>query len=149
MTPLRQRYRQDLQLRNYSSKTQQVYEECVSLFARHFGQSPERLGPEDIRTYQLYLALEKKASWSRFNQTVCALRFLYRHTLHKDWIIQHIPFSPKGESAASGLESRRGFPVSPSHSATEVSHVADYHLRHRLARVRGLRPAGKRHRQPQ
>lgn len=97
MTPLRQRYRQDLQLRNYASKTQQVYEECVSLFARHFGKSPEWLGPEQIRTYQLYLAHEKKASWSRFNQTVCALRFLYRHTLHKDWIIQHIPF-PRKES---------------------------------------------------
>ena len=97
MTPLPQRYRQDLQLRNYASKTQQVYEECVSLFARHFGKSPELLGPEQIRTYQLYLAHEKKASWSRFNQTVCALRFLYRHTLHKDWIIQHIPF-PRKES---------------------------------------------------
>ena len=71
--------------------------ECVSLFARHFGKSPELLGPEDIRTYQLYLAHEKKASWSRFNQTVCALRFLYRHTLHKDWIVQHIPF-PRKES---------------------------------------------------
>lgn len=97
MTPLRQRYRQDLQLRNYSVKTQQVYEECVSLFARHFGKSPEVLGPEQIRSYQLYLAHEKKASWSRFNQTVCALRFLYRHTLHKGWIIQHIPF-PRKES---------------------------------------------------
>jgi len=97
MTPLPQRYRQDLQLRNYASKTQQVYEECVSLFARHFGKSPELLGPEQIRTYQLYLAHEKQASWSRFNQTVCALRFLYRHTLHKDWIIQHIPF-PRKES---------------------------------------------------
>jgi integrase/recombinase XerD len=97
MTPLRQRYLQDLQLRNYSPKTQEVYVECVSLFARYFGKSPDLLGPEDIRAYQLYLAHEKKASWSRFNQTVCALRFLYRHTLHKDWIVQHIPF-PRKES---------------------------------------------------
>ena len=52
MTPLRQRYIQDLQLRNYSPKTQEVYVECVALFARHFGKSPDRLGPEDIRTYQ-------------------------------------------------------------------------------------------------
>ncbi len=44
-----------------------------------------------------YWAHEKKASWSRFNQTVCALRFLYRHTLRKDWIIRHIPF-PRKES---------------------------------------------------
>src|SRR5437867_4743672 len=95
MTPLRQRYLQDLQLRNYSPKTQEVYVECVALFARHFGKSPELLGPEDIRTYQLYLAHEKKASWSRFNQTVCALRFLYGKTLGKDWAITHIPFPRK------------------------------------------------------
>jgi Phage integrase, N-terminal SAM-like domain len=58
---------------NYSPKAQEVYVDCVSLFARHFGKS-RQLGPDDIRRYQLYLAHEK----------VCALRFLYRHTLHKD-----------------------------------------------------------------
>jgi len=100
ITPLRQRYLEDLELRNYSPKTQEVYVECVSLFARHFGKSTELLGPNEIRAYQLYLAHEKKAFWSRFNQTVCALRFLYRHTLHQDWIIQHIPF-PRKESRSS------------------------------------------------
>jgi integrase/recombinase XerD len=92
MTPLRQRYLEDMQLRNYSPKTQQLSVECVSLFARHFHRSPELLGPEHIRAYQLYLVREKKRSWSRFNQTVCALRFLSRVTLGKDWSITHIPF---------------------------------------------------------
>jgi len=95
MTPLRQRYLEDLQLRNYSVKTQQVYVECVSLFARHFGRSPELLGPEEIRAYQLYLIREKQVSWSRFNQTVCSLRFLYATTLQKEWIIKHLPFPRK------------------------------------------------------
>jgi len=95
MTPLRQRYLEDLQLRNYSVKTQAVYVECVSLFARHFGRSPEQLGPEEIRAYQLYLIQEKQVSWSRFNQTICALRFLYGTTLQKDWIIKHLPFPRK------------------------------------------------------
>lgn len=95
MTPLRQRYLEDLQLRNYALKTQQAYVECVAQFARYFNKSPERLGPDDIRTYQLYLVHEKKVSWSRFNQTVCALRFLYGKTLGKDWAITHIPFPRK------------------------------------------------------
>jgi integrase/recombinase XerD len=95
MTPLRQRYLEDLQLRNYALKTQQAYVECVAQFARYFNKSPERLGPDDIRTYQLYLVHEKKASWSRFNQTVCALRFLYGKTLGKNWAITHIPFPRK------------------------------------------------------
>jgi integrase/recombinase XerD len=81
MTELRQRYLEDLRLRNYSPKTLQTYVECVSLFARYFKRSPEQLGPEHIRQYQLYLVEEKKCSWSRYNQTVCALRSLYGKTL--------------------------------------------------------------------
>jgi integrase/recombinase XerD len=95
MTELRQRYLQDLRLRNYAPKTLKAYAECVSLFARYFRRSPEQLGPEHIRQYQLYLVEEKKCSWSRFNQTVCALRFLYRNTLGKDWAVTHIPFPRK------------------------------------------------------
>lgn len=95
MTELRQRYLEDLRLRNYAPKTLQTYVECVSLFARYFKRSPEDLGPEHIREYQRYLVEEKKCSWSRFNQTVCALRFLYRNTLGRDWAISHIPFPRK------------------------------------------------------
>jgi integrase/recombinase XerD len=95
MTELRQRYLEDLRLRNYSPKTLQTYVECVSLFARYFKRSPEQLGPEHIREYQLYLVDEKKCSWSRYNQTVCALRFLYRNTLGCDWAVTHIPFPRK------------------------------------------------------
>jgi site-specific recombinase XerD len=95
MTELRQRYLQDLRLRNYAPKTLQTYVECVSLFARYFKRSPQELGPEHIREYQIYLVEEKKSSWCRFNQTVCALRFLYHKTLGKDWVITHIPFPRK------------------------------------------------------
>lgn len=61
-------------------------------FARHFNKSPEELGPKHIREYQLYLLEKKKCSWSHFNLTVCALRFLYRITLNKDWVVSRIPF---------------------------------------------------------
>ena len=97
MTPLRKRYTEDLQLRNYSPKTQSLYISRVAQFSRYFKTSPEHLGPEHIRTYQHHLAHEKRVSWSAFNQTVCALRFLYRITLGKDWAITHIPF-PRRET---------------------------------------------------
>jgi hypothetical protein len=35
MEPLRERYNEDLQLRNYSRKTQERYQECVTQFAKH------------------------------------------------------------------------------------------------------------------
>ena len=60
MTPLRQRMTEDMQVRNLALNTQMSYVQQVSLFARHFNKSPEELGPEDIRSYQVYLTNEKK-----------------------------------------------------------------------------------------
>ncbi len=92
MTTLRQRMTDDLRLRNRSLRTINTYIACVAHFARHFGKSPELLGPEEIRQYQVYLVEQRRVSWSYFNQAVCALRFLYRHTLGRDWAVAHIPF---------------------------------------------------------
>jgi len=58
---------------------------------RHFGKSPELLGPEEIRQYQVYLVNERHVSSSYLTQTVCALRFLYCVTLQRDWAITRIP----------------------------------------------------------
>ena len=60
MTSLRQRMTEDMQVRNLALNTQTCYVQQVSLFARHFDKSPERLGPEEIRAYQVYLTNEKK-----------------------------------------------------------------------------------------
>ena len=92
MTELRRRMLEELRLRNYASNTIAVYLRCVANFAQYFRASPDRLGPEHIRQYQLLLVQRKKISWALFNQTVCALRFFYRHVLHRDWIIEHIPY---------------------------------------------------------
>lgn len=92
MTTLRQRMIEDLKLRNRSPRTIQSYIAHVANFARYFGKSPELLGLEEIRQYQVYLAERRKVSWSNYNQAVCALRFFYRHTLGRDWTVGHIPF---------------------------------------------------------
>ena len=60
MTPVRQRMTEDMQVRNLSPHTQTSYVQQVSLFARYFDKSPEVLGPEEIRAYQVYLTNEKK-----------------------------------------------------------------------------------------
>jgi integrase/recombinase XerD len=83
MTPLRQRMLEDMQVRNLALNTQTSYVQQVSLFARHFNQSPELLGPEDIRSYQVYLTNEKKLSTSSILIAVSALRFLYNVSLKK------------------------------------------------------------------
>lgn len=96
MTALRQRMIDDMKLRNLAPRTIQVYVERVATFAEHFGKSPEHLGPDDVRAYLLHLVERKKTSWSFYNQTLCALRFLYRVTLHKEWVVEGV-VCPKQE----------------------------------------------------
>src|SRR5512135_1231867 len=72
MTPLRQRMIEDMKLRNFAPRTIQVYVERVATFAKHFGKSPDRLGPADVRAYLLYLVNQKHASL-RFTSVVALL----------------------------------------------------------------------------
>ena len=51
-------------------------------------------GDEHVRQYQLHL-IAQGASWSRFNQAVCALRFLYRFTLQRPGVVEMIPFAKR------------------------------------------------------
>jgi integrase/recombinase XerD len=95
MTSLRRRMTEDMQVRNLSPHTQDSYVQQVSLFARHFSKSPEVLGPEQIRSYQLYLTNEKKLAPSSILIAIAALRFLYKVTLHKDWSLEEIIPTPK------------------------------------------------------
>lgn len=103
MTPLRQRFTEDLQLRNYAASTIGSYVEHVSRFALHFQRSPEELTEEDVRTYLVYLVRERQYSWSHYNVTVCALRFLYRVTLNKDWSLKHVPYAKRPKKLPSVL----------------------------------------------
>lgn len=90
MSPLRQRMIEDMQVRHLAPKTQSSYVQQVAAFARHFNQSPEGLGLDDIRSYQVYL-IHKKLSASSLTVATAALRFLYRITLKKPWSIEEIP----------------------------------------------------------
>ena len=91
MTILRQRMLEDLRIRNYAPTTVECYVRSVAEFAKHFKKSPEDLGPEEIRSWQLYLLNEKKVKLSSYIQAVCGLRFFYRNTLHRKIDIEQIP----------------------------------------------------------
>ena len=95
MTPLRQRMIEDMQVRNFSPHTRSTYVLQVSLFARYFSKPPDQLGPEEIRSYQVYLTNEKKLAPNSILIAVAALRFLYKVTLHKDWSVEDIIPAPK------------------------------------------------------
>jgi integrase/recombinase XerD len=93
MTRLRQRMLEDLQRRNYSSDTIRGYIRAVKDFAEYFGRSPEHLGAEELRRYQLYLLHEKKLALGTVENCISALRFLYKKTLkRRDLAFDDLPF---------------------------------------------------------
>ena len=95
MTSLRQRMTEDMQVRNLALNTQSSYLQQVSQFARYFNRSPEQLGPEEIRAYQVYLTNERKLAPGSVLIAVAALRFLYKVSLKREWPFDEVIPAPK------------------------------------------------------
>lgn len=82
VSPLRQRMIEDMTIRNLSRATQRSYIHAVAKYSRHFNRSPDRLGIEEVRAFQLHL-IARKLSWRYINQISSALRFFYGVTLRR------------------------------------------------------------------
>jgi integrase/recombinase XerD len=85
MTPLRQRFIEDMQLRGLAPTTQRSYLHYVADYAKFYNTSPEHLDLEAIRQYELYLLHEKKLSPESINSFVSSVQFLYPVTLEMPW----------------------------------------------------------------
>jgi integrase/recombinase XerD len=93
MTRLRQRMLDDLRRRNYSPDTIRGYVRAVQQFAEYFGRSPEQMGAEELRRYQIHLLHERKLALGTVENNISALRFLYRKTLkRRDLAFDDLPF---------------------------------------------------------
>ena len=92
LSPLRRRMIEDMTIRNLSPATQQSYLNAVSKFSRHFGRSPDRLGLDEVRAFQVYLVANGR-SWPALNQIVCALRFFYGVTLGQATVPERIAYA--------------------------------------------------------
>jgi integrase/recombinase XerD len=94
MTPLRQRFLDELARRNYSPRTVEAYLAGVLRFVRHSGRSPDQASADDLRAFQLHL-IERQVSWSQFNPISCALRFRYARVLARPDFVPHVPFAKR------------------------------------------------------
>jgi integrase/recombinase XerD len=85
MTPLRQRMIEDMQLRGLAPLTQRAYLHAIQQFALYYGKSPDQITDEELRQYFLYLYNEKQIARSTATVALCAIKFLFEHTLHQPW----------------------------------------------------------------
>ena len=92
MTRLRQMMLEELQRRNYSKSTTRYYLQAVTDFARHFGKAPDKLGPDELRSYQAYLLRERKLAVGTVIARVAALRFFFIRTLKRHQVREDLPY---------------------------------------------------------
>jgi len=92
MTGLRKMMLEELQRRNYSEITTRKYLQYVTAFARHFGKSPDQLGPNELRSYQAYLLQERKVTPGTAVNCVAALRFFFVKTLKRHQFREFLPY---------------------------------------------------------
>ena len=119
MTPLRQRMLDDLRRRNYSPDTIRGYIRAVQQFAEYFHRSPEQMGGEELRRYQLYLLHERKFALGTVENNISALRFLYKKTLkRRDLAFDDLPFPKQPRTLPTVLspdEVTRLIEAAPNH----------------------------------
>src|SRR4030065_156510 len=90
MSKLREQRLAELQLRGLTPKTQKIYLREVSNYAKHFNKSPEELGEKELKEYLLYLLNERKLSEGTYRFYYSGLKFMYKHTLKREWIVENI-----------------------------------------------------------
>jgi len=85
VTELRRRMIEDLQLRGFSERSQEMYVRAVRQLAQHYHKSPDQITEEELRAYFLHIKNVKK--WSRTGLTIalCGIKFFYQHTIKRPW----------------------------------------------------------------
>jgi integrase/recombinase XerD len=92
VTRLRKMMLEELQRRNYSAITTRNYLRVVADFAKFFGKSPDKLGLNELRTYQAYLLRERKLTPGTVINQVAALRFFFVKTLKRYQFRDFLPY---------------------------------------------------------
>ena len=105
MTHLRKMMLEELERRNYTAATIRHYLRFVEEFAQHFGRSPDKLGPDHLRSYQVYLLKERKLCPGSVEHHVAALRFFFIRTLHRHQFREFLPY-PKVRRKLPNILSR-------------------------------------------
>jgi site-specific recombinase XerD len=97
MTPLKQRFVEDMQRHGLATTTQRSYLHYVTDYSRFYNVSPAKLDLEAIRQYELYLLNERKLSPESVNTFISSVQFFYTKTLDMPWGKECFPRVRVGE----------------------------------------------------
>src|SRR3974377_311742 len=92
MTRLRKMMLDDMRRRNSSHTTRRASRLGVEQFAKHFHRSPDQLGLDHVRDYQVYLFRVRKLQPNTVAVRLAALRFLFVAVLHRQWTVADTPY---------------------------------------------------------
>lgn len=93
-TALRSRMIADMTSAGLAASTQQVYIHGVRGLAAYYRRSPDLLSEAEVRSYLLHLRDERGVARGTYAPCYGGIRFLFAHTLERDW-----PLFLKKESA--------------------------------------------------
>src|SRR5437899_7989431 len=93
MGTLRNQMTDAMKLRRFSPRTQQSYLTAVTALAKYYRTPPDQLDFEKIKSYLLYLTVERALSWSTCNVAVSAFRFFYTEVV--GWEKVSLPIPPR------------------------------------------------------
>ena len=80
-------------MQRLAPKTQKAYVTAVAGLAKFYQCPPDRLRPEQIRTYLHHLLVERHLAWSSCNQAAAGLKFFYTKTL--GWNVLDLDLPPR------------------------------------------------------
>lgn len=83
MTELRKRTLDELQRRNFSPHTIRGYIRTIRDFAAYFHKSPDQLGVEEVRQFQLHMLRDQKLATGTVQNRMTALHFFFRRVLKR------------------------------------------------------------------
>ena len=118
----------------------------MTAFARHFGKSPDKLGPNELRTYQAYLLQERKLTPGTVVNRVAALRFFFVKTLKRHQFREFLPYPQDRRRLPTVLSREEVARLINAAGNTVSTDAADDALRHRHATLRTGPSQGQRHR---
>jgi integrase/recombinase XerD len=92
VTPLLQRLHDELVRRHYATTTRESYLKILNAFHRHVGKRLDRVGPNDLRRYQVYLLEERRLAVGTVVAQLAALRFFYLRVLKRRDMKEDLPY---------------------------------------------------------